>query len=61
MPFHYLVFFHKDKNILKQQALNMLEQFGTNDMDCKILKEKELVIFLKYNYGVTFDEREAYS
>lgn len=59
-PFHYLVFYHKDKNLLKQQAENMLEVMGTHDMDCKILKNAQLAIFLKYNYTLDFDEREAF-
>lgn len=58
-PFHYLVFYHKDKNLLKQQAENMLEVMGNHDMDCKILKDAQLAIFLKYNYTLDFDEREA--
>lgn len=60
-PFHYLVFYHKDKGMLKQQAENMLEVMGSHDMDCKILKDAQLAIFLKYNYTLDFDEREALS
>lgn len=60
-PHHYLVFYHKDKNLLMNQAKDMLRQMASNDMECHILNEKELVIFLKYNYTVDFDEREAYS
>lgn len=59
--FHYLVFFHKDKQLLLNQANDMISTFASNDMDCHILEEKELVIFLKYNYTQKFDEREAYS
>lgn len=60
-PHHYLVFYHKDKNLLMNQAKDMLRQMSGNDMECHILNEKELVIFLKYNYTVDFDEREAYN
>lgn len=60
MPFHYLMFFHKDKNMLKRQAKNAVDSFGNNNISCQMLHGPELAIFLKYNYGVDFDEREAY-
>lgn len=61
LPFHYLVFFGKDKNHLESKAKDMLRSLETYDMDCKILKEQELAIFLKYNYTIFFDEREAWN
>lgn len=61
VPFHYLVFFHKDKDLLFNQAQNMLDTMNGDDMECHILSEKELVVFLKYNYTLDFDEREAQS
>lgn len=61
VPFHYLVFFHKDKDLLFNQAQNMLDTMNGDDMECHILSEKELVVFLKYNYTLDFDEREARS
>ena len=60
-PFYYLVFFHKDKEMLQSQAENMVHVMGSEGMDCKILGEKELAVFLKYNYTVAFDEREIES
>ncbi|MFR5633581.1 MAG: VirB4 family type IV secretion system protein [Monoglobales bacterium] len=60
MPFHYLMFFHKDKNMLRRQAKNAIDSFGNNNIACQMLHGPELAIFLKYNYGVDFDEREAY-
>ncbi len=59
VPFHYLVFFHKDKDLLFNQAQNMLDTMNGDDMECHILSEKELVVFLKYNYTLDFDEREV--
>lgn len=59
VPFHYLVFFHKDKDMLLSQAENMVHTMSDDDMQCHILTEKELVVFLKYNYTLAFDEREA--
>ncbi len=58
---HYLVFFGKDKSHLESQAEDMLATMGTHGMDCHVLKEQELAIFLKYNYSVIFDEREAWN
>lgn len=57
--FHYLVFYGRDKKALKGQAMDMIQTMQQCDMDCKVLNEKELVVFLKYNYGNQFDEREV--
>ena len=59
-PFYYLVFFHKDKEMLKSQAEYMVRAMSIDDMECKILSEKELAVFLKYNYTLAFDEREVH-
>lgn len=58
--FHYIVFYGQDKKALKAQALDMINVMRQADVNCKLLGEKELVIFLKYGYGKDFDEREAY-
>lgn len=60
IPFHYLVFYHKDREMLKEQIENAANIFANNDMNCHQLKGAELAIFLKYNYTQLFDEREAY-
>lgn len=60
MPFHYLVFVYKDREYLKGQVRDAIQIFGSNNMECHQLKGVELAIFLKYNYGMGFDEREAY-
>lgn len=59
-PFHYIVFFHNDKQLLLNQARDMVNTMHSADMNCHILDEKELVMFLRYNYSQDFDEREAY-
>ncbi|MDY5482830.1 MAG: hypothetical protein SPF91_01385, partial [Clostridium sp.] len=59
-PFYYLAFFHKDKEMLLSQARNMVNTMSVDNWNCKILSEKELVVFLKYNYTLFFDEREVY-
>ncbi len=58
-PFHYVVFIDKDKNLIQSQAENCVTQFGQNNIEAKQLTGKELAVFLKYNYGMTFDEREV--
>ncbi len=58
VPFHYMVFFHKDREMLMNQAQNMVGTMS-GDMECHILSEKELAVFLKYNYTMDFDEREV--
>ena len=60
LPFHYMVFFGRDKGRLTEQAQNMVDTLGPHGMECRILKEQELAIFLKYNYSGVFDEREAW-
>ena len=57
-PFYYFVFIHRDKNLLCEQTSPMVSVFGTNDMECKVLGDQELAVFLKYNYCQEFDERE---
>lgn len=59
MPFHYLVFLGKDKDYLKGQAADMIDSMKIHSMECRVLDEKELVVFLKYNYSAVFDEREV--
>ena len=59
IPFHYLVLYHRNRDFLKEQAKNAVSLLGANDIECKILKESELAVFLKYNYTQVFDEREA--
>ena len=61
MPFHYLMFFYKDRNFLQGQIENAIATFASNNMICHQLKGPELAVFLKYNYGMEFDEREAKS
>lgn len=60
IPFHYLVFIYKDREYLKNQIRDAMSLFASNGMVCHQLKGAELAIFLKYNYGLEFDEREAY-
>ena len=58
-PFHYVVFIDKDRALIQSQAENCVTQFNQNNIEAHQLNGKELAVFLKYNYGMTFDEREA--
>ncbi len=60
-PHYYMTFFHKDREMLLSQAVNMVQTMGAEGAECKILDEKELAVFLKYNYTLAFDEREIHS
>lgn len=57
-PFHYIVFFDKNKSILDDQAANAVSTMQSAGMDCHVLSGAETAVFLKYNYTVDFDERE---
>ncbi len=59
MPFHYLMFIHKDRQMLKTQIKHAIEDFDAAGMKCHMLEGSELAVFLKYNYGMDFDERIA--
>ncbi|MCR5674364.1 MAG: DUF87 domain-containing protein [Lachnospiraceae bacterium] len=58
-PFHYVMFVHKDRGLIQSQADNCVSQFSQNNIEARQLVDKELAVFLKYNYGMTFDEREV--
>ncbi|MDO4265436.1 MAG: ATP-binding protein [Eubacteriales bacterium] len=59
-PVHYLMFCHKDRNLLETQLSEAINTFAANNIDCKKISGAELAIFLKYGYGMLFNEREAY-
>lgn len=59
LPFHYLMFIHKDRVMLQNQIDTAISDFAANNIGCSQLEGHELAVFLKYNYGMQFDEREA--
>ena len=59
MPFHYLMFIYKDRQMLDTQIKNAISDFAAVNIDCHQLEGSELAVFLKYNYGMNFDERVA--
>ncbi len=58
-PVHYLMFLHKDRNLLTEQARNAVATLASSDIEAVQLRGAELAVFLKYNYGSAFDEREV--
>ena len=59
-PFYYLVVYDRDKATIKEILNNAVSSFLEAGMTSKILKDKELGIFLKYNYTDNFKEEDAY-
>ncbi len=56
--FHYLVIYDTDKTLIEEQLRFAYESLTANNMNVKVLDDKELAVFLKYNYTYDFDERE---
>lgn len=57
-PFHYMVMFDDNKDTLINRAYSAVNTFRSSDMNAYILNDKQLAVFLKYNYTINFDERE---
>ena len=60
VPTHYLVFFHRTKEHLKDQTESAISTLTNGDIPARQLKGPELAVFLKYNVTQFFDEREVY-
>ena len=58
-PHHYIMFCYNDRAFLSNQVRDAIATFANNNMECHQLKDKELAVFLKYQYDMTFDEREV--
>ena len=61
VPFHYIMFLNKERNLIQSQAEQTIKDFEANGVKCEQLEGADLAVFLKYNYGMNFDEREAAS
>ena len=59
-PFYYLVVYDDNKNIIKEILDNAVKTFLEIGMTSHILDDKEIGIFLKYNYTNKFDEKERF-
>lgn len=59
-PFYYLVVYDSDKATIKEILNNASFYLLDAGMTSQILEDKELGIFLKYNYTNNFNEEDAY-
>ena len=59
--FFYLVIFGSDKTNLEETSIGVVNDLmaGQNNLNSHVLKDKELIIFLKSNYKDIFSEKEA--
>ncbi len=55
---YYLVIYDSNPSVIAEIINNALVKFQENTMECHRLNDKELAVFLKYNYTDDFDERE---
>lgn len=58
-PFYYLVVYDDNKNIIKEILNNAVKTFLEIGMTSHILDDKEIGIFLKYNYTNKFEEKDV--
>lgn len=56
--FHHLVMFDKNSQTLRETMRSVLNTLKSGDMTVHHLNDKELAVFLKYNFTREFDERE---
>lgn len=57
-PFYYLVVYDADKNVISEILNNSSATLLEAGLTSKVLSEKELAIFLKYNYTTKFEESD---
>ena len=58
-PFYYLVIYDQNKGIIDSIFNDAIETFKNIGMGSHVLGDRELGIFLKYNYTSRFEERDA--
>ncbi|MCQ2399311.1 MAG: DUF87 domain-containing protein, partial [Clostridia bacterium] len=58
-PFYYLVVYDANKEVINEILTAAVSSFQETGMTSHILNDKELGIFLKYNYTDKFEERDA--
>ena len=59
VPAFYLVVYDADKAVIDEILTNAIETFADAGMKTHILTDKELCIFLKYNYTDKFNEEDV--
>lgn len=57
--FYYLLFTHADKTALGTQIMGAVQRLNAGHIHAKRLENSELAVFLKANYSMKFDPREA--
>jgi len=56
--YYYIVLFDSDKKQLNNSTYAAMENLRRGELSPHRLNDKELAVFLKYNYSLDFDERE---
>ena len=59
IPAFYLVVYDAEKSVIDEILTNAIETFADAGMKTHILSDKELCIFLKYNYTDKFNEEDV--
>ena len=59
VPAYYLVVYDAEKSVIDEILTNAIETFADAGMQTHILNDKELCIFLKYNYTDKFNEEDV--
>ena len=59
VPAYYLVVYDAEKSVIDEILTNAIETFGEAGMQSHILNDKEICIFLKYNYTDKFNEEDV--
>ena len=58
-PFYYLVVYDKDKSVIREILANGISSFLDAGMNSHVLDNKELAVFLKYNFTDNFEESDV--
>ena len=59
-PFYYLVIYDETQEVINSILTDAINTFQNIGMTSHVLDEKELGIFIKYNYTSNFEEKDAY-
>jgi len=58
-PFYYLVVYDEQETAIDDIMDNAISTMSEAGMECRVLENRELGVFLKYTYTNNFDERSA--
>ena len=59
VPAYYLVVYDAEKSVIDEIMTNAIETFAEAGMHSHVLNDKEICIFLKYNYTDKFNEEDV--